>query len=255
MAAGRAHRIRITKLQLGTPRPDEPARGGGAAGASAPTIGLVACAAGPGLAELFAGAGAAVVRGGPGGRASTGQLLEAVRATGSAQVALLPNDPETLGVARAAATLAREEGIQLSVVATRAQVQGLAAAAVHSTSRTFSDDVAEMSAAAAATRDGAVTIAARDGLTSAGPCTRGEALGGVDGDFAVVGGDLGDVAVEVVQRLLSGGGELVTLVVGEGGHEELAERVAREVRQQHRHVEVSVLAGGQPRYPLLIGVE
>jgi DAK2 domain fusion protein YloV len=218
-------------------------------------IGLVACAAGPGLAELFEGVGAAVVAGGPGRRPSTAQILDAVRRTGAGHVVLLPNDGDTLNVARVVAASARAAGIRVAVVPTRAQVRGLAAAAVHDPGRSFEDDVAAMSAAAGAARDGAVTFAVRDGLTSAGPCRTGDVLGVVDGDFALVGSDLTDVALNVVERLLWPGGELVTLVMGAGSHENLARAVAAHLHTAHRHLEVQVLDGGQPRYPLLIGVE
>jgi dihydroxyacetone kinase-like predicted kinase len=145
--------------------------------------------------------------------------------------------------------------VRVTVIPTRAQVHGLAAAAVHDPGRGFDDDVVAMSAAAGSARDGAVTVAARDGLTTAGPCKVGDVLGVVDGDFAVIGDDLERVAAEVVDRLLSGGGELVTLVVGAGGHDGLAQDVAVHARRGHRPIEVQVLDGGQPRYPLLIGVE
>jgi dihydroxyacetone kinase-like predicted kinase len=170
-------------------------------------------------------------------------------------VVLLPNDPDTMNVAQVAAATARGDGIRVTVLPTRAQVQGLAAAAVHDPARSFDDDVVSMSAAAGAARDGAVTIAAKAGLTSGGECKVGDALGVIDGDFVVVGTDLTAVAVDVVERLLSGGGELVTLVVGVGGHEPLARAVAAHLRTRHRDVEITVLNGGQPRYPLLIGVE
>jgi dihydroxyacetone kinase-like predicted kinase len=252
MEFGRPHRIRITHFSEHTR-----AGGVGEVGALRPLtgVGLVACAAGPGLAELFAGAGAVVVAGGPGRRPSTAQLLAAVRRTKAASVALLPNDGDTMNVAQVAASAARADGIRVMVLPTRAQVQGLAAAAVHDPARSFDDDVVSMSAAAGGARDGAVTIAAKHGLTSAGECQVGDALGVVDGDFAVVGSDLTAVAIEVVERLLSGGGELVTLVVGAGEYESLARAVAAHLRIAHRQVEVSVLNGGQPRYPLLIGVE
>jgi DAK2 domain fusion protein YloV len=248
---GRPHRIRITHF-ADHGRPAEASHDG-----PAPVTGtaLVACAAGPGLAELFEGAGAVVVAGGPGRRPSTAQLLDAVRRTRARNVALLPNDGDTLNVAQVAAATARAEGIRVTVVPTRAQVQGLAAAAVHDPARSFDDDVVAMSAAAGAARDGAVTVAVKDGLTSAGECRVGDALGVVDGDFAVLGSDLREVATEVIERLLSGGGELVTIVVGAGGHEALARSVAAQLHAVHRQVEVSVLNGGQPRYPLLIGVE
>ncbi|HST82899.1 MAG TPA: DAK2 domain-containing protein [Kineosporiaceae bacterium] len=253
MEYGRPHQIRITHFSesVRAGRSD-PAAGPGARSAG---LGLVACAAGPGLAELFGAAGAVVVAGGPGRRPSTSQLLAAIRRTKADSVALLPNDGDTMNVAQVAAAAARADGIRVAVLPTRAQVQGLAAAAVHDPARSFDDDVVSMSAAAGGARDGAVTVAVKDGLTSAGECRVGDALGVVDGDFAVVGSDLAAVAIEVVERLLSGGGELVTLVVGVGEHESLARAVAVHLRNVHRQVEVSVLNGGQPRYPLLIGVE
>jgi DAK2 domain fusion protein YloV len=259
IAAGHPRGIRITHLPTGGEagsaepgRPGAPRRGGGA---DRPAVGLVAVAAGPGLVSLFRGAGAVAVPGGPGARPSTARLLAAVHETRAAAVVVLPNDGDTRAVAQAAAAVARSEGVRVSVLPTRAQVHGLAAAAVHDPGRGFDDDVVAMSNAAGATRDGAVTVAARDGLTSAGPCKVGDVLGVVDGDFAVVGDDLEQVANEVLDRLLSGGGELVTLVVGAGGHDGLARDVAVHARRFRRPIEVQVLDGGQPRYPLLIGVE
>jgi dihydroxyacetone kinase-like predicted kinase len=119
----------------------------------------------------------------------------------------------------------------------------------------FEQDVAAMSAAAGGTRHGAVTVAARDAITMAGPCKVGDVLGVVDGDFAVVGSDHAEVGVEVLRRLLSGGGEMVTLVTGQEVPEGLVDALTREVRAAFPGVEVNVLAGGQPRYALLVGVE
>jgi hypothetical protein len=245
--AGRPRAIRITHFgdQIARRAPAVPTR----------EVGLVACAAGPGLAQLFAEAGAVVVEGGPGQRPSTGRLLDAVRSTGARSVVVLPNDPDTLAVARAAAAAAREEGIRVSVLPTRAQVQGLAAAAVHDPSRGVDDDVVQMSAAAGAARDGAVTVAVRDAITTAGLCRAGDALGVVQGDFAVVGQDLREVAVQVVDRLLATGGELVTVVTGADADPELVDALTAHLRRTRRDVEVVVLEGGQARYPLLLGVE
>jgi uncharacterized protein len=251
LGAGRPHQVRITYLA-------DPARDG-AGRARRPlsaVVGLVACAAGPGLATLFEQAGAAVVRAVPGRRPSTGELLAAIRATGAEAVVVLPNDSDTLAVARAAAEAARrEDGLRVSVLPTRAQVHGLAAAAVHDPARPVDDDLVRMSAAAGAARDGAVTVASRDAITTAGVCRAGDVLGVVQGDFVIVGDDVTKVALEVAERLLSGGGELVTLLGGEGADAALLAAVADQVQHAHRDVEVSVLAGGQPRYPLLIGVE
>ena len=55
--------------------------------------------------------------------------------------------------------------------------------------------------------------------------------------------------------MLSGGGELVTLVLGAGAEAGLADLLERRVAGDHPGVEVTVYAGGQPDTPLLIGVE
>ena len=248
IAAGRPHRIRVTHFadQVAAGRQRTSTRSGRR---------VVAVAAGPGLAELFESAGAVVVVGGPGQRPSTGQLLEAITACGAAEVVVLPNDGDTVRAAEIAARTAEAElDVSVEVIPTHAQVQGLAAISVHEPGRVFDADVREMTATARHARHGAVTVAARQAITMAGPCEPGDALGVIAGDFAVVGSDLETVADEVLERLLAGGGELVTIVSGEDGAE-LAARVAARVEERHPTVDVAVHHGGQPRYPLLVSVE
>ena len=248
ITAGRPHRIRVTHFaeQIEESRQRLSTRTGRT---------VVAVAAGPGLAALFESAGALVVQGGPGRRPSTGQLLEAILACGAAEVVVLPNDGDTVRAAEIAARTAEaEHDVSVEVIPTAAQVQGLAAISVHEPGRAFDADVREMTATARHARHGAVTVAARQAITMAGPCEPGDALGVIAGDFAVVGSDLEEVALEVLERLLGGGGELVTIVSGEGGGE-LAERVAAHVEAHHPTVDVAVHDGGQPRYPLLVSVE
>jgi dihydroxyacetone kinase-like predicted kinase len=112
-----------------------------------------------------------------------------------------------------------------------------------------------MTSAAGQARYGAVTIASRDAMTSAGPCKAGDVLGVVNGDFAVIGNDLGLVSIDVVERLLGGGGEMVTLVCGADDPGELAATVERHIAARRPDVDVLTYHGGQQRYPLLVGVE
>ncbi len=215
---------------------------------------LLAVAAGPGLMELFTEAGAEVLEGGPGRRPSTGQILAAIEATGAEEVVVLPNDGDSIGAAEAAAHEAGQRGVHVVVIPTRAQVQGIAALAVHEPNRPLESDVVQMAAAARGARHGAVTIAVKDAMTTAGPCSEGDALGMVHGDFAIVGEDLYEVATGVLERLLGGGGELVTIVSGaEAG--DLAQACEHWVGQTHPGVDVVVYVGGQERYPVLVAVE
>ena len=130
----------------------------------------------------------------------------------------------------------------------------LAALAVHEPGRTFEEDIVEMSAAARHARAGSVTVASRQAMTTAGPCEPGDVLGMIEGDFVRVGDDLFEVATHVLERLLGGGGELVTVVAGADSGD-LAQRCASYLHDAHPTVDVLVYDGGQAGYPLLVGVE
>ena len=245
--AGRPHRIRVTNFR--------DAALAGSAALPAEGRGVVSVVAGDGLGELFVAAGATVVPGGPGRRASTSEILAGVRAAQRRDIILLPNDSDSLGVAEIAAAQARDEGLRAAVIPTRASVQALAALAAHDPDRRFEDDVIAMTAAAANCRHGGVTVASRAAVTMAGVCQVGDVLGIVDGDFAVIGSDLVEVANTVVDRMLGSGGELVTVVTGADTDKALAEAVVAHVRAARPEVDTVIYDGGQPRYPLLIGVE
>jgi DAK2 domain fusion protein YloV len=246
--AGRPYRIRVTHFA-------EQVRATAEAGSRRRTRGVVVVAVGPGLAELFREAGATVLQAHRDARPSTGELLAAIRETGAGEVVVLPNAHDVVPTAEAAARIAQEEdGTRVVVVPTPTQVQGMAALAVHEPGRDFEQDLVEMSAAARHARSGAVTVASRRAMTTGGPCEPGDVLGAVEGDFTVVGQDRVEVGVTVIERLLGGGGELVTLISGVDGDETCAQ-LAAHLERQHPTVDVLVYDGGQDRYPVLIGVE
>ncbi|MEU9506435.1 DAK2 domain-containing protein [Micromonospora sp. NPDC048170] len=243
VVAGRPHRISVTRFaDQAAPASPVVAADGRAA---------VVVAAGAGIAELFTGEGATVVPGNP----STGELVDAIRVTGAARVVVLPNDPDTQAVASAAAREAHGLGIKVSVVPTRSPVQALAALAVRDPGRRFEDDVIAMAEAAGACRYAEVCYARREALTVAGPCRPGDVLALVEGEVHLIGSDLTDTCAAVVDRMLGGGGELVTLLSGADAPDGLADAVREHVGQRWPFVEVQSFPGGQPHYPLLVGVE
>jgi dihydroxyacetone kinase-like predicted kinase len=134
-------------------------------------------------------------------------------------------------------------------------VQGIAALAVHEPTRRFEADVVAMTAAAGATRYGAVEVAAVEAWTMAGVCRVGQILGHVENDVALIKDDQLSAVDAVLDRMLSAGGEMVTLVVGRGADPGLSDAVTEYLHDRHPVVDVVVYEGGQAEYPLLIGVE
>lgn len=243
MEAGRPHGIRITAL-------DKQVLGG-----ERQPRALVAVTHGPGTAALLREAGAFTVAALPNTRPSTAELLAAILASGADDVIILPSDGDTCAVAGVAAAEARAGGVRVSVIPTKAIVQTLAAAAVHDPRSRFEDDVVAMTRAAGATRYAAVTVASREVLTTAGPCRIGDVLGLVDGDISVVGGDSAGVVRDLLNAMLAAGGELVTLVFGSDVTPAFADSVNSWLATEHPMVEVTAYDGGQPLWPVIIGVE
>ncbi|MFF8580537.1 DAK2 domain-containing protein [Streptomyces albidoflavus] len=249
--AGRPHRVRITHFGAQTAaRPDaaQPPR------ERAPRA-VVAVVPGEGLAELYAQGGATTVHARAGEPPASGELAEAIRRAHAHEVVLLPNDPELRHTAAAAAEQARGDGIRVALIPTRSAVQGIAALAVHEGGRRFDEDVVAMTSAAGATRHGAISVAERQSWTTAGICQAGDVLGLVDGDVAVIGTDLTDTARTVLDRMLSAGGEMVTLVLDDEVPEQVADLLERHVRTRHLAVDTVVYRGGRQGSPMLIGVE
>ncbi len=246
IVAGRPYRLEVTHFG-----DQERAR---TSASEAGSVAVVACAAGEGLAGVFRAAGALVVPTRAGLRPSAGQLLDAIRSSRSRCVLVLPNDGDTELAAEAAASAAADAGLEVHVVPSQSVVQGIAALAVFEPTATIGDNLVAMSGAASATRFGAVTVAGKKALTGAGWCRPGDALGVVDGEVIAVGEDLAGVGSQVVARLLAGGGELLTIISGEGGGPELSAAVSASARERG-NVEVSIIEGGQAGYPLLLGVE
>jgi DAK2 domain fusion protein YloV len=245
IVAGRPHRIRVTDLREDAARRRARPHGRG----------VVAVAHGAGSAALLETAGVTVVRATGRVAPSTAEMLEGITRSGVDEVLLLPSESDIRPVAEAAAEKARLEGVRVSVVPTRSIVQTLAAVAVHDSTATFDDDVVAMTRAAGETRYGGVSVAVREAVTSAGVCRVGDVLGIVGGDVVEIGDDVADVAARLLARLLSTGGELVTLVRGAEADDAVVDAVRRRVRRQEPGVEVQVYDGGQPYWPLIVGVE
>ncbi len=249
--AGRPHRIRVTHFGDTARRRTGPT----AVRATPVRRAVVAVVDGEGLSALYAEAGATVVAPRPDEPLASGDIAEAVRRAAAHEVVLLPNDDELRDTAAAAAEQARAQGIRVALIPTRSPVQGIAALAVHQPTRRFDEDVVAMTAAAGATRFAELAVAEHESWTMAGVCQAGDTLGLIDGDVAVIGGDLVETGAVVLDRMLAAGGEMVTLVLGAGAPDDLADRLGAHVQAGHLAVDTVVYTGAQRACPLLIGVE
>lgn len=266
--AGRVHQVTTTSLPGGSAQPDASEQTAGPADVGAPRparparsrspLGVVACAPGEGVISLFTHAGAEVVHSSARRRASTGQLLSAARAVAADHVIVLPNDPDTVLAAEAAARAAAQEGLSVRVLPTRAAVQGLAAMAVCDLTGDVESAVLTMADAAAGVVHGALTPADGDGSTPLGPCRHGQWLGLLAGEIVVVHDDLTQAARQLLSLLSDGipeDPEVLTVIAGLGTDRHGLDLAVASWERRHRDVEVHRVDGGQPTFRFLLGLE
>ena len=215
---------------------------------------VVAVCSGDGLAELFGQMGVqGVVTGGQTLNPSTAELLDAVEHMNSQQVIILPNNKNIIPVANQVNALTKKE---VRVVPTCSMPEALAALVSYDPEADVDSNCEAMSDSAKSVVTGEVTQAVRDTNTDAGPVANGDWIGLVRGDGVVaIGSTMVLAATQLLDQLLSGNGELLTVITGNLATARSTEEIIAYMADKHPGIEVEVHPGGQPLYPFLFGVE
>jgi DAK2 domain fusion protein YloV len=221
---------------------------------------VLAVVDGDGAEQLFSAEGAHVLRPDPGcpdptAAVSAKQLLRAVIDTEAGQVMVLPNGYIAVEELVAGCTAATGWGIDVVPVPTVSMAQGLAALAVHDPQRAAVDDGYTMARAAGGTRHASVRVATEHALTFAGPCEPGDGLGIAGDEVLVVRHDVAATARRLLDLLLAGGGELVTVLTGADVAGPLGAELKAHVHRHHLGTELVTYHTGHRGDLLLIGVE
>ncbi len=128
---------------------------------------------------------------------------------------------------------------------------------MHEPGRAFDQDVLEMTATARHARQGAVTVAARQAMTMAGPCEPGDVLGVV---VRATSSSSARTSTRSPPTCSTG----CSAAAASWSRSSPAPttptvpwptRCAAYVEEHHPAVDVVVYDGGQERYPLLLSVE
>jgi DAK2 domain fusion protein YloV len=253
LAVGTVSRIRIAALDTGRVAP----------GGWSRQRAVLALVDGDGAEQLFRDEGACVRRPDaelvdPANGVSAEELLRALVDTGAAQVMVLPNGYVAAEDLVAGCTAAIGWGIDVVPLPCGSMVQGLAALAVHDQARQAVDDGYTMARAAAGSRHGSVRIATEQALTWAGACLPGDGLGISGDEVVVVDPDPVAAGARLIDLLLGSGGELVTVLIGQGAGRSagaVADKLAAHVHRRHPGTEFSSYRTGHRGDLLLIGVE
>jgi DAK2 domain fusion protein YloV len=232
----------------------EPAAAAGTAPSRpTPALGVLAVAAGDGLAAIFREFGVAgVVQGGQSANPSTGELLEAVEAVDAREVIILPNNPNVVLAARQVSSMTARPVV---VVPTRNAAEGFAALLALDPQLDAGANSGPMTEAARAIQSLVVTEAVRDATIGGRKVKRGQTIAlDPDDGLVAVHTDREKCVMAAVAKLQPGF-ELITLFYGAGADLAEAEAMARRIGAVLPTVEVEVRHGGQPFYRYLLAAE
>ncbi len=219
----------------------------------APTTSVVAVVVGEGIGRIFRSLGVRqLVRGGQSMNPSTADLVGAVKATGSSQVIILPNNKNIRLVAERVAGLVDQT---VRVVPTDSIVEGFAALLAYDPDATADSNVDSMRASACNVVAGEVTQAVRDASTDVGEVHEGDWIGlGASGVLSVAE-SIAVASNQLLEKLVRPEHELLTVIEGDGSSPANTRRVTDFVDEEFPQLSVEIHHGGQPLYPYYFGLE
>ena len=232
----------------------EPAPGGRKIAAPEKKYGVVAVAAGDGLAAVFKDLGAdGVISGGQTMNPSTDDILREIDATPAEIVFVLPNNKNIIMAAEQCIRLV--EGKQVVVLPTKTVPQGISALMVMDPEADTEANVQAMQEALSRVHTSEITYAARDSDFDGFAIKRGDYLALTEHQLFGT-----DRKVEKLLRRLAEAddqqnAEFINIFYGEDVTEEQAQEAAQKFTDACPNAEVNLLPGGQPVYYYMISAE
>jgi DAK2 domain fusion protein YloV len=249
-AVGVVEGVEIANMHHQTAQREERLLDGAGAVATLET-GLVAVCPGRGNRRLFESLGATrVIEGGQSMNPSAADILDAIESVPTDVVLLLPNNANVVLTAEQAAALSEKD---VRVIPSRSVQAGFAAIGRFISSASADDNERALLEGLAGAVTGEITVAVRDAELDGVEIRKGEYLGLVDDTAVVSDGDLATAVQAVVERVLAGDREFLTILTGEGAPP--LDGLVSALELRHPGLEVEVHEGGQPHYPLLVVAE
>lgn len=216
-------------------------------------IGVIAVAAGAGLAQIFRSLGAAyIVNGGQTNNPSTEEIFQAIQDVPTDKIIILPNNKNIFLASEAARDLSPKH---VAVVNTRSIPQGFNAMLYHNPDGELDDVVAQMAEAIQQIATGEITRATRSVSLDGVEVQEGEVIGLVNGRLCASGPELNNILPQVLERMEMGERELLSLYYGKDIQDKEAEVVAEQISDLYPEIEIEVLPGGQAHYFYILGAE
>lgn len=214
---------------------------------------VIAIAPGEGIQRLFESLGVDyVLQGGQTMNPSTEDIVKAMEKVPAKNYIILPNNKNIFMAAEQATQVTEANA---AVVETKTIQQGLTAMLGYNPAEDLNTNKESMTEEIELVKSGQVTFAVRDTEINGLSIKKDDFMGIIEGDIQVSASDLYEVTIETLTKMIDKDSEIITLLIGEEGNEEEAEKLTAYIEENYPDIEVEVHNGGQPVYPYLISVE
>ena len=215
-------------------------------------LGVVAASRGEGNRALFEQMGAVVIEGGQGENPSAADLARAVEETGAPEVVLLPNNKNIVPTAEQVGELVEA---RTHVIPTTSIAAGVAVMVGYDAEGEPDEVVDEMREISDSLRSAEVTRSVRDARIGDREVPEGAYIGFLSGELIAVEERVEDAAIVLARKVVSEGADLITLLQGEDLSETEIGAIVEGINDLDDAVEIEVIDGGQPLYPLQMVAE
>ena len=216
--------------------------------------GVVAVAAGDGLAAVFKDLGAdGVISGGQTMNPSTDDIMKVIDATPAEIVFVLPNNGNIIMAAQQCVPLA--EGKQVVVLPTKTVPQGISALMVMDLEASQEDNVAAMTEAIGNVHTSEITYAARDSDFDGFAIKQGDYLALTEHQLFGTDQNLDTLLRRLAEADAQQSAEFINIFYGEDVSEDDAQKALELFTECCPNAEITLLSGGQPVYYYMISAE
>ena len=248
----------ISDVHIHNMRKQQSARSASGSDSASPTphthLGVVAVASGEGIVEILNSLGVdAIVSGGQTMNPSTADLVEAADGLNCDEVIFLPNNKNIILAAQAAADILGKPGF---VVPTRSIPQAFSAMLSFDESGEGAEVSETMTEAIGGVVTAEVTRAIKDAKGNVGAIKEGQFIGIRNGkEIEAVADTASDATVAILAQMNAEDYEMLTVIAGQDLPQAEADALVARIAELYPAIEIELLRGEQPLYPVILAVE
>ena len=217
-------------------------------------VGFISVSVGAGMDEIFTGLGVdCMISGGQTMNPSTEDMLNAIDKVNADTIFIFPNNKNIILAANQVQYMVEDK--KIVVIPTKTVAQGITAIINYVPDLSVEENEAVMLEEIQKVKTGQVTYAVRDTEIDDKVIHEGDYMGIGDTGILAVGRKQEEVTLAMVDEMMDGSMELISIYYGEEVTDEEAQALGNKIQEKYADCDVEVQFGGQPVYYYIISAE